>query len=144
MLGIFYLCLSVCICGLMNGARVGGSVGEFRKLASCRVQLGDPPRPSSAAEVGLFVQRPSAARSLFTRRPRRSRAQGGAPLEGAEVVADEVVEGEAGALEGAEFGGDEVDGDLPKIGAKATFVAKALAHIAVDYELAVFAGDAAT
>ena len=38
----FYLCLSVCICGLMNGARVRGSGGEARKLVSCRVQLGAP------------------------------------------------------------------------------------------------------
>ena len=38
----FYLCLSVCICGLIDGAVDEAGGGEARKLASCRLQVGDP------------------------------------------------------------------------------------------------------
>ena len=93
--------------------------------------------------AGLVGRLASSPPAEYNSALQSCQVQLGAPLEGAEVVADEVVEGEAGALEGAEFGGDEVDGDLPKVGAEAAFVAKALAHVAADDEFAVFAGDAA-
>ena len=63
------LCLSVCICGLMMlGFRLRcwdecGVVGRRAKLASCRLQAGDP--MSAAAWMSLFAQSPPAA--LFMR-----------------------------------------------------------------------------
>ena len=41
-------------------------LGDAHAGASCRVQLGDPPRPSSAAEVGLVARRSSAEALNFS------------------------------------------------------------------------------
>ena len=71
-------------------ARPGGTVllgGSLRsppaeynsalRPAPCRVQVGGPiHHPSSTAGLGLVAGMPNPAGSLFTRRPRRSRAQG--------------------------------------------------------------------
>ena len=50
----FYLCLSVCICGLIDGAVDEAGGGEARKLASSRVQLGYP-RGHRAWLLGLLL-----------------------------------------------------------------------------------------
>ena len=46
----FYLCLSVCICGSIDGAVDEAGGGEARKLASCRLQVGDPPCLNAALD----------------------------------------------------------------------------------------------
>ena len=40
-------------------------LGDAHAGVSCRVQLGDPPRPGSTAEVGLIARRSSAEALTF-------------------------------------------------------------------------------
>ena len=63
----FYLCLSVCICGLIDGAVDEAGGGEARKLASCRLQVGAPsPADYKSAVPGTLLNWETPMRASLT------------------------------------------------------------------------------